>query len=237
MKYRFSASLEAGSATTPSPLPRPASLTKHHVQLTRPTTPATSATRRHSTAEWPTGRESHRRHVVRDRTGQVLPAAMLGTVPMTDAPYCAVLPNSYSEEQHGVESQVRVPVASKSVYRTNCSLRASAISFRVSVASGFAPAEPPAMARPRHQLSLGSLRCRHTATGTSSAVRTVPCAKLHPRHAQVQAPVSSESARPHHRVSPASARRAGQTCSNQHASGRGRRACHHRSSHVSQDQA
>ena len=68
-KYRFPASLGAGSATTSSSLPRPASLTKHHVQLTRPTTPATSAVRRHSTTEWPTGRESHQRHAVRDRTG------------------------------------------------------------------------------------------------------------------------------------------------------------------------
>ena len=67
-KYRFSASVEACSATTPSPLHRPTSLTKRHVQLTRPTTPATSAARQHSTTEWPMGRESHRRHAVRDRT-------------------------------------------------------------------------------------------------------------------------------------------------------------------------
>ena len=71
--------------------------------------------------------------------------------------------------------QVRVPVASKSVYRTNCSLQASPIHFRTSVASGFAPAEPPTMARPRHQLSLGSFHYQRTATGTTTAM---PCAKL-----------------------------------------------------------
>ena len=72
-------------------------------------------------------------------------------------------------------SQVWATVASKSVYKTNYSLQASAIHFRVSAASGFAPAEPPTMARPRHQLSLGSLRGQHTATGTSPAI---PCVKL-----------------------------------------------------------
>ena len=72
-------------------------------------------------------------------------------------------------------SQIRVTIALESVYRTNYSLQASAIHFRVSVASGFAPAEPPTMARPRHQLSLGFLHCQRTATGTSSAM---PYAKL-----------------------------------------------------------
>ena len=72
-------------------------------------------------------------------------------------------------------SQVRATIALKSVYRTNCSLQASAIHFRVSATSGFAPAEPPTMARPRHQLSLGSLPFQRTATGMSSAM---PCAKL-----------------------------------------------------------
>ena len=71
-------------------------------------------------------------------------------------------------------SQVQVTIASKSVCRTNCSLHASAIYFRVSATSGFALTEPPTMARPRHQLSLGFLHCQHTATGTSSAT---PCAK------------------------------------------------------------
>ena len=72
-------------------------------------------------------------------------------------------------------SQVWVTVASESVYRTNCSLRASTIHFRVSATSGFAPAEPPTMARPQHQLSLGFLHYQRAATGTSSAM---PCAKL-----------------------------------------------------------
>ena len=72
-------------------------------------------------------------------------------------------------------SLVRVTIASELVYRTNCSLQASAIHFRVSAASGFVPAEPPTMARPRHQLSLGSLCYQHTATGTSPAML---CIKL-----------------------------------------------------------
>ena len=79
-------------------------------------------------------------------------------------------------------SQVWATVASKSVYKTNYSLQASAIRFRVSVASGFTLAEPPTMARPQHQLSLGFLHCERTAIGTSSAM---PCAKLSlelPRH-------------------------------------------------------
>jgi len=74
-----------------------------------------------------------------------------------------------------VGGQVKVPVASESVYRTNCSLRASAIRFRASVASGFTPAKPPTMARPQHQLSLDPFRCRDTANDTSSAM---PCVKL-----------------------------------------------------------
>ena len=72
-------------------------------------------------------------------------------------------------------SQVWVTIASEIVYRTNCSLQASAIHFRVSAASGFTPAEPPTIARPRHQLSLGSFHCQRTTTGTTSAM---PCAKL-----------------------------------------------------------
>ena len=74
-----------------------------------------------------------------------------------------------------MRSQVRVTIALESVYRTNCSLPASTIHFRVSATSGFAPTEPPTMAQPRHQLSLGSLHYQRTATGTSSAM---PCAKL-----------------------------------------------------------
>ena len=72
-------------------------------------------------------------------------------------------------------SQVRVTIALESAYRTNCSLQASAIYFRVSATSGFTSAEPPTMARPRHQLSLGFSRSQHTVTGMSSAM---PCAKL-----------------------------------------------------------
>ena len=72
-------------------------------------------------------------------------------------------------------SQVWVTIASESVYRTNCSLQALAIHFRVSAASGFMPVEPATMARPRHQLNLGFLHCQRTAIGTSSAM---PCAKL-----------------------------------------------------------
>ena len=56
-RCRFFASLEAGSATTPSPPPRPISPTECHVQLMRPTTPATSAGRRLDTAERPTRHE------------------------------------------------------------------------------------------------------------------------------------------------------------------------------------
>ena len=51
--------------------------------------------------------------------------------------------------------------------------------FKVSAASGFAPTEPPMMARPRHQLSLSSLHYQRTATGMSSAM---PYAKLSLEH-------------------------------------------------------
>jgi hypothetical protein len=81
---RFSASLEAGSAMTPPPPPRPISLTERHVQLTWPTTPATVAERRLDTVEWLTRRKSYRSHAVRDRIGQGLPAVVLSIVPMTD---------------------------------------------------------------------------------------------------------------------------------------------------------
>ena len=72
-------------------------------------------------------------------------------------------------------SRVQVTIASESVYRTNCSLQASPIHFRASTALGFTPAEPPTMAQPRRQLSLGSFHCQRTATGTTTAI---PCAKL-----------------------------------------------------------
>ena len=72
-------------------------------------------------------------------------------------------------------SQIWATIALESVYRTNCSLQASTIHFRVSAISGFTPAKPPTMAQPRHQLSLGSLCGQHTAIGTSP---TIPCVKL-----------------------------------------------------------
>jgi hypothetical protein len=74
-----------------------------------------------------------------------------------------------------VGSQVRVTIASESAHGTNCSLQALAIYFRVSATSGFAPAEPPTMARPWQQLSLGFSRGQHTVIGTST---TAPCFKL-----------------------------------------------------------
>ena len=66
-------------------------------------------------------------------------------------------------------SQVRVTIASESACKPNRSLRAAAIYFRVSTTSRFTSAEPPTMARPRHQLSLGFSRSQHTVTGTSTA--------------------------------------------------------------------
>ena len=66
-------------------------------------------------------------------------------------------------------SQVWVTIASESAYETNCSLQASAFYFRVSATLGFTPAEPPTMARPRHQLSLGFPRSQPTVTSTSTA--------------------------------------------------------------------
>ena len=74
-----------------------------------------------------------------------------------------------------MRGQVRDTIASESAYVTNYSLQALAIHFRVSATSGFAPAEPPTMAQPRHQLSLDFLHCQCTVTDTSSAM---PCAKL-----------------------------------------------------------
>jgi len=123
--------------------------------------------------------------------------------------------------------------------KTNCSLRAPAIRFRAPVASGLMPAEPPMMVQPLHRLGLGSLRCQHSSTDTSPAEHAIPCVRLQelPRHAQGLAPIASESAYPRHRINPASALRAGQTYSNQHASNRRRCACRHRSSHDAQDQA
>ena len=65
-----------GSATTSSPPSRPTPLTKRHVQLMRPTTPATSAARWRSTSRMTDG--------TGDRAQQELPATVLITVPPAD---------------------------------------------------------------------------------------------------------------------------------------------------------
>ena len=65
-----------GSATTSSPPSRPTPLTKRHVQSIRPTTPATSAARWHSTGRMTDG--------TGDQTQQGLPTTMLITVPPAD---------------------------------------------------------------------------------------------------------------------------------------------------------
>jgi len=80
-----------------------------------------------------------------------------------------------------VESQVQVPVASESTYKTNCTLRVSAICFQAPVASGPTPAEPPTMVRPPHRLGLVSLRCQHSRTDTSSTCRrAAPTSRVGP---------------------------------------------------------
>ena len=68
--------LRLGSATTSSPPSRPTPLTKRHVQLMRPTTPATSAARWRSTGRVTDG--------TGDRAQQGLPATVLITVPPAD---------------------------------------------------------------------------------------------------------------------------------------------------------
>ena len=73
MKYRFYDSLEAGSATTSSPPSRPTSLTKRHASNHSRNISRTSA--QYNRVADGTG----------DRTGQGLPAAVLDTVPITDA--------------------------------------------------------------------------------------------------------------------------------------------------------
>ena len=126
-----------------------------------------------------------------------------------------------------MESHAQVPVASESTYKTNCSLRASAIRFWAPVASGLTPVEPPTMVQPLHRLGLGSLHRRRAGTGTSPAVHATPCVRLQelPRRTQGLAPVASESAYPRRRINPASALRTGQTHSDQHVSNRRRHAC------------
>jgi len=81
-----------------------------------------------------------------------------------------------------VRSQVRVTIASESVYRTNCSRHASAVYSKVSATLGFVPTEPPTTARPRHQLGLGSSRSQRTATSTSLARPCVQPSLELPRH-------------------------------------------------------
>ena len=91
MRCRFSASLKAGSATTPSPPPRPISPIERHVQLMRPTTPVTSAGRRLDTAEWPTRREvaSTPYRPGQDRAGVTGHCALMLCPRPTPALHCA----------------------------------------------------------------------------------------------------------------------------------------------------
>ena len=65
-----------GSATTSSPPSQPTPLTKRHVQSIRPTTPATSAARWHSTGRMTDG--------TGNRAQQGLPTTVLITVPPAD---------------------------------------------------------------------------------------------------------------------------------------------------------
>jgi len=78
----------------------------------------------------------------RDTTEQRLPATVLCTLPTTDA-RTTLYYQLLLREQRGVGRQDRVAVTSESVYRSNGTLQASAIRFRVSVALGLAPAEAP----------------------------------------------------------------------------------------------
>ena len=87
-------------------------------------------------------------------------------------PCHTVLPNPCS----GMESHVRVPVASETTCKANCSLRASATCFRAPVASGLAPAEPPTTVQPLHRTgprlsTLSALWDRHAARSTRHALR------------------------------------------------------------------
>ena len=66
--------------------------------------------------------------------------------------------------------------------RPSAPSKASAIHFKVSTVSGFAPTKPPTMARPRHQLSLGSFHRQPIATSTSSAMPYVKQSLEGPRH-------------------------------------------------------
>ena len=64
-------------------------------------------------------------------------------------------------------SQVWVTIASESAYKPDH--QASAIYCGVSATMGFMSAEPPMMARPRHQLSLGLSRYQHAVTNMPTA--------------------------------------------------------------------
>ena len=71
--------------------------------------------------------------------------------------------------------QARVTVASESVHETNCSLQGLGNPLPGLGSLGIRAHRAPTMARPRHQLSLGSFHHRPIATSTSSAI---PCVKL-----------------------------------------------------------
>jgi len=82
-----------------------------------------------------------------------------------------------------VGKQAQVTVASESVHETNCSLQGLGNPLPGLGSLGIhAHQTPPTIARPRHQLSLGSFHRQPIATSTPSAI---PCVKLsleRPRH-------------------------------------------------------
>ena len=78
--------------------------------------------------------------------------------------------------------QARVTVASKSVHETNCSLQGLGNPLPGLGSLGIRAHRAPTMARPRHQLSLGTFHHQPIATSTPLAI---PCVKLsleRPRH-------------------------------------------------------
>ena len=134
------------------------------------------ATLRRGTAKWPTGRESHRRHVVRDRTGQGLPAAVPGAVPTTDthAALCYLTPPAPTTVWHGescpgpcslgisIKNQLLPPSLGKSLPRSR-SRRTHA--YR-------APHDGSASASTGPRLStLSTLWQRHVTRGTRHTLR------------------------------------------------------------------
>ena len=86
--------------------PITAALTNFPNRMYHPTTPATSAVCRHSTAECRRDEESHRRPTIRDRMGWGLPATVLGTMPMTDthAALCCLTPPALRTAWRGESS-------------------------------------------------------------------------------------------------------------------------------------